>query len=161
MGWWHEKAVKSAGTASALSVLLSGCAVTGPSVAPDGTIRTSQEQACKYDYAASAGVGAAGGAFAGSLLGGGRNQGQNALIGAAAGAVFALLLTSYLEKRCKALDGAMPPLDKASAETDATAQTYRSPVTLRALRDFWTQYFQLSQARLVEFGEPALLSPLR
>jgi hypothetical protein len=59
------------------------------------------------------------------------------------------------------LGGAMLPLDKASAETDATAQTYRSPVTLRALRDFWTQYFALSQARLVEFGEPALLSPVR
>lgn len=96
---------KALAMASALSVLLSGCAVSGPGVAPDGTIRTSQAQACQYDYAASAGVGAAGGALAGSLIGR-ANQGQNALIGAAAGAMFALLLTSYLEKRCKALDAA-------------------------------------------------------
>lgn len=59
------------------------------------------------------------------------------------------------------IGAAMLPLDKASAETDATMQSYRSAVTLRALADFWTLYFQNSKARLVEFGEPALLTPVR
>lgn len=59
------------------------------------------------------------------------------------------------------IGAAMLPLDKASAETEATMQSYRSAVTLRALTDFWTLYFQNSRARLVEFGAPALLTPIR
>ena len=102
-------------------------------VAPDGTIRTSQAQACQYDYAASAGVGAAGGALAGSLIGR-ANQGQNALIGAAAGAMFALLLTSYLEKRCKALDAAPTPggyLRIARRWKKGDTVVLETPMTLR------------------------------
>jgi hypothetical protein len=37
---------------------------------------------------------------------------------------------------------------------------YEGPELLRHLAEFWTRYFQLSSATLVEFGEPALLRPL-
>lgn len=38
---------------------------------------------------------------------------------------------------------------------------YRSPQTMNALKDFWTQYFQNSNATLQEFGMPALLVPVQ
>ena len=38
---------------------------------------------------------------------------------------------------------------------------YRQPKTMAALRQFWTQYFEASHAKLVEFGAPALLSPVK
>lgn len=103
-----RKPSKGLALATAASLFLSGCAVTGPDMppSPDGTVRTQQTQACQYDFVASAGAGAAGGALAGALLGGRRNQGQNALIGAAAGVALALLLTSYLQRRCQALAAA-------------------------------------------------------
>jgi hypothetical protein len=34
---------------------------------------------------------------------------------------------------------------------------YRDPKTMQALNDFWKMYFQKSNAKLVEFGQPALL----
>ncbi len=37
------------------------------------------------------------------------------------------------------------------------AAAYRSPQVLEHLADFWRLYFQKSNARLIEFGEPALL----
>jgi hypothetical protein len=37
---------------------------------------------------------------------------------------------------------------------------YRDPQTMTALRQFWTQYFQQSNAKVQEFGAPALLSPI-
>lgn len=38
---------------------------------------------------------------------------------------------------------------------------YRDPKTMAALKDFWTQYFQRSDAKLQEFGMPALLVPVQ
>ncbi len=38
---------------------------------------------------------------------------------------------------------------------------YRDPKTLALLRQFWEQYFIRSNAQLVDFGAPALLSPVR
>ncbi len=38
---------------------------------------------------------------------------------------------------------------------------YRDPKTIGALRQFWEQYFVRSNAKLVEFGAPALMAPVR
>ena len=38
---------------------------------------------------------------------------------------------------------------------------YRDPKTIALLRQFWTAYFEASHATLVEFGAPALLSPVK
>lgn len=38
---------------------------------------------------------------------------------------------------------------------------YRDPKMLGALKQFWDQYFLRSNAKLIEFGTPALLSPVR
>ena len=38
---------------------------------------------------------------------------------------------------------------------------YRDPRTMAKLRAFWEQYFARSNARMVDFGTPALLSPIR
>ncbi len=38
---------------------------------------------------------------------------------------------------------------------------YRDPKTMSALQQFWREYFQKSNGQLVEFGQPALLNPLR
>ncbi|MEM5387809.1 hypothetical protein VSR68_30050 [Paraburkholderia phymatum] len=44
---------------------------------------------------------------------------------------------------------------------DAKAKNaYRDPQTIGALKQFWTLYFQQSNARLQEFGAPALLNPV-
>lgn len=45
---------------------------------------------------------------------------------------------------------------------DAThSKSYRDPKTMQSLQGFWTEYFSKSNARLVEFGQPALLNPIR
>jgi hypothetical protein len=38
---------------------------------------------------------------------------------------------------------------------------YRDPKTMLALRSFWQSYFEKSHARLMEFGQPALLNPVQ
>ena len=38
---------------------------------------------------------------------------------------------------------------------------YRNPKTMGLLRQFWETYFMASHAKLVEFGAPALLSPVK
>ena len=42
---------------------------------------------------------------------------------------------------------------------DAQA-SYRSPQTMQALKAFWEQYFTLSNATLLDFGQPSLLKPI-
>lgn len=37
---------------------------------------------------------------------------------------------------------------------------YRSPQTMQALHKFWNDWFKASNAELIEFGQPALLSPI-
>lgn len=37
---------------------------------------------------------------------------------------------------------------------------YRDPKTMNSLGDFWREYFKRSHSELVEFGQPALLSPI-
>lgn len=38
---------------------------------------------------------------------------------------------------------------------------YRNPKTVNLLRTFWESYFESSNAKLVEFGAPALLNPVK
>jgi len=38
---------------------------------------------------------------------------------------------------------------------------YRDPKTMQALSSFWMSYFEKSKAKLIEFGQPALLSPIQ
>jgi hypothetical protein len=49
------------------------------------------------------------------------------------------------------IGGALPPPGQAA---------YEGPVVLQDLAAFWAQYFEQSDAKLVAFGEPALLQPL-
>jgi len=39
--------------------------------------------------------------------------------------------------------------------------SYRDPKTMRDLREFWLKYFEKSGAALGQFGQPALLQPIR
>lgn len=39
--------------------------------------------------------------------------------------------------------------------------TYRSPQTMQSLATFWNEYFLKSHAKLIQFGQPALLTPLQ
>lgn len=41
------------------------------------------------------------------------------------------------------------------------AKAYRDPRTMQQLGAFWSAYFSKSHAQLVEFGQPALLAPMR
>lgn len=43
----------------------------------------------------------------------------------------------------------------------ADSGVYRDPKTMSLLRQFWISYFEASNAKLVEFGAPALLSPIK
>ncbi|MCB5183743.1 hypothetical protein LG201_00805 [Methylobacillus gramineus] len=47
------------------------------------------------------------------------------------------------------------------ADDAKTKAVYRSPQTMQELGGFWKQYFQRSNAHLLEFGQPALLNPVR
>lgn len=38
---------------------------------------------------------------------------------------------------------------------------YREPQTMSALQNFWRIYFEKSNAQLIDFGQPALLNPIR
>lgn len=42
-----------------------------------------------------------------------------------------------------------------------TKGVYRDPKTMQALATFWRLFFERSNAQLVEFGQPALLNPVR
>lgn len=48
-----------------------------------------------------------------------------------------------------------------AADNSKDTGIYRDPKTLGALKQFWEQYFTRSNAQLIEFGTPALLSPVR
>lgn len=48
-----------------------------------------------------------------------------------------------------------------SEESSKAKGVYRDPQAMAALRDFWTQWFAKSNARLVEFGSPALMVPVQ
>jgi hypothetical protein len=41
-----------------------------------------------------------------------------------------------------------------------TKGIYRDPKTMGALQQFWQGYFEKSNAKLIEFGQPALLNPI-
>ena len=47
------------------------------------------------------------------------------------------------------------------ADDAAHSKSYRDPKTMQALQSFWSEYFNRSNARLMEFGQPALLNPVR
>ena len=44
---------------------------------------------------------------------------------------------------------------------EAARGTYRDPKTMAALKDFWQQMLEKSNAQLMEFGAPALISPVQ
>jgi hypothetical protein len=46
-------------------------------------------------------------------------------------------------------------------KTGKNKGVYRDPKTMAKLRAFWEQYFARSNAQLVDFGAPALLSPIK
>lgn len=45
--------------------------------------------------------------------------------------------------------------------SNVVSETYRDPKTMNALQEFWKMYFQKSNARLIEFGQPALLNSVK
>ncbi|QOG11939.1 hypothetical protein [Arcobacter sp. FWKO B] len=45
--------------------------------------------------------------------------------------------------------------------TNLKAGTYRDPKILASLKNFWEEYFQQSNANLIEMGQPALKQPVR
>lgn len=45
--------------------------------------------------------------------------------------------------------------------TNQKTGIYRDPKTVALLREFWNKYFAASNAKLLEFGAPALLNPVR
>lgn len=47
------------------------------------------------------------------------------------------------------------------ADEVAHNRSYRDPKTMQSLSAFWSEYFNKSNAKLVEFGQPALLNPIR
>jgi hypothetical protein len=47
------------------------------------------------------------------------------------------------------------------ADEVANGKSYRDPKTMQSLQAFWSDYFNKSNAKLVEFGQPALLNPVR
>nr|WP_198983160.1 hypothetical protein [Herbaspirillum sp. ASV7] len=47
------------------------------------------------------------------------------------------------------------------SEDAKKSKSYRDPKTMQALAGFWKTYLEKSGAQLVEFGQPALLSPIR
>lgn len=47
------------------------------------------------------------------------------------------------------------------AEDASHSKSYRDPKTMQSLQAFWNEYFSKSNARLMEFGQPALLNPIR
>ncbi|OZB55436.1 MAG: hypothetical protein B7X43_01000 [Thiomonas sp. 15-63-373] len=51
-------------------------------------------------------------------------------------------------------------LQPAKTGSKAARDGYRDPVTIHRLNDFWAGYFKGSNANLVEFGAPALVTPL-
>ena len=53
--------------------------------------------------------------------------------------------------------GLMPA---AKAGTAAVRRGYRDPKTIHSLETFWSDYFKASNANLVEFGAPSLVSPV-
>lgn len=55
--------------------------------------------------------------------------------------------------------GAVEPPENVG--TRAERDGYRNPQMLEHLQDFWSQYFQASDASLGEFGTPALLDPVQ
>jgi len=52
-------------------------------------------------------------------------------------------------------------VQEKTADKNKDSGVYRDPKTLGMLRQFWEQYFSRSNAQLIEFGTPALLSPVR
>ncbi len=45
--------------------------------------------------------------------------------------------------------------------SNVAADSYRDPKTMNALQEFWKMYFKKSNAKLIEFGQPALLNAVK
>lgn len=59
------------------------------------------------------------------------------------------------------MGAALIPDTSSKDSAKKTPTSYRDPKTLAALKQFWSTYFSRSNAKLEEFGMPALLSPIR
>jgi len=68
------------------------------------------------------------------------------------------LLTKFGGAKVYVLGGA--DLPSAGHGTRNQREGYRNPLVLMSLKRFWFHYFAKSNANLVEFGEPALVSPV-
>jgi hypothetical protein len=69
------------------------------------------------------------------------------------------LLAKFGGARVCVLGGAyLPPAQHGNRDQ---RDGYRNPLVLMALKNFWSAYFGKSNAELVEFGEPALVEPIR
>ena len=51
--------------------------------------------------------------------------------------------------------GLVPSTSKTASDS------YRDPKTMNALQEFWKMYFKKSNAKLIEFGQPALLNTVK
>lgn len=47
-----------------------------------------------------------------------------------------------------------------SADSESKNGIYRNPQVMKALSSFWELWFEKSNAKLIEFGQPALLNPI-
>ena len=47
-----------------------------------------------------------------------------------------------------------------AAEDAKATKSYRDPIKMKALTDFWEIYFKKSKAQVIEIGQPALLNPI-
>lgn len=66
------------------------------------------------------------------------------------------MLTDLRDARVFVIGAGIIHTDPSKPNTDQ----HRDQGTLQALREFWSGYFEKSNARLVEFGQPLLLQPI-
>ncbi|MDP1785285.1 MAG: hypothetical protein Q8K81_07680 [Sulfuricurvum sp.] len=45
--------------------------------------------------------------------------------------------------------------------SNVASDSYRDPKTMNSLQEFWKMYFKKSNAKLIEFGQPALLNTVK
>ncbi len=70
------------------------------------------------------------------------------------------MLASLAGARVFVLGAGLVQDPKAKNGVARDSGVYRDPRAMAALKDFWAQYFQRSQATLEQFGMPALLVPV-
>ncbi len=67
------------------------------------------------------------------------------------------LLADFGDAEVYVLGAGIIPIDGKSK----AVSSYRSPELMQRLKAFWGQYFQVSRAKLIEFGQPSLLGEMK